>query len=138
MAEKPDKPNLIYAIICDDVRMEERNKVSLMGLFENIYLDKINESHPKFAIVTGWKGAAGTFKIEINLVSPDGKHSDQLGTANFELPDRKRIFRGLTFVHNWRAPSFGTYEVQIVLDGKIVRILHINVIPTDKTSGPKD
>lgn len=28
---------LVYSIVCDDVRIEMGNKLSLMGLFENIF-----------------------------------------------------------------------------------------------------
>ena len=33
----PIKPSLNFTIICDDVRQEMGGKLSLMGLFENIY-----------------------------------------------------------------------------------------------------
>ncbi len=135
MGKNPDKPNLDFAIICDDVRIEEQNKISLMGLFGTIFADKTPATHPKFAVVTTWVGAAGTFKVEINIVSPDGKHSERIVTTSFKLLDEKKPQRTLTFVHNWKAPTFGTYEVQIVLDGKIVRSLPLMVSPTHEASG---
>ncbi len=29
---------LVYSILCDDVRLEMGNKLSFMGIFENVYL----------------------------------------------------------------------------------------------------
>ncbi len=29
---------LVYCVVCDDVRIEMGNKLSLMGVFENVFL----------------------------------------------------------------------------------------------------
>ena len=45
---------LVYSIICDDVRIEMGNKLSLMGLFENIFFQAFPSALLKFAIVNHW------------------------------------------------------------------------------------
>ena len=47
---------LTYSILCDDVRLEAGNKISLMGLFQNLFLPKFPASVMKFAVVNHWEG----------------------------------------------------------------------------------
>ena len=48
--------NLIYTLLCDDVRLEMGNKISLMGVFQNIMVEKLPISLIKFAVVNHWQG----------------------------------------------------------------------------------
>ena len=47
---------LVYSIVCDDVRLEMGNKLSLMGIFENIFFQGFPSALLKFAIVNHWIG----------------------------------------------------------------------------------
>ena len=123
-----NKPNLGYVIICDDVRWERGNNVSLMGLFDTIQVEKIPTVHPKLVVVAAWRGGTGKSKSEIILESPDGKTSDHLGTADFALPDEKFTHRHIAVVYNWNIQSLGTYEVLIKLDGNIVRSAPLRIV----------
>ncbi len=42
---------LMYSLICDDVRLEVGNKVSLMGVFQNVFLATFPSAVVKFAVV---------------------------------------------------------------------------------------
>src|SRR5436190_14802242 len=48
--------NLVYTLLCDDVRIEMGNKISLMGIFQNIMVDKLPVSLIKFAVINHWEG----------------------------------------------------------------------------------
>ncbi len=61
---------LIYTLLCDDVRLEAGNKISLMGVFQNIMVEKLPISLIKFAVVNHWQGA-GVHQAEVRIVSPD-------------------------------------------------------------------
>ena len=43
---------LDYTLLCDDVRIEMGNKISLMGIFQNIMVEKLPVSLIKFAAVS--------------------------------------------------------------------------------------
>ena len=61
---------LVYTLLCDDVRLEMGNKISLMGIFQNIMVEKLPVSLIKFAVVNHWRGA-GSYLTEVRILSPD-------------------------------------------------------------------
>jgi hypothetical protein len=63
---------LVYTITCDDVRLEAGNKLSLMGVFQNIAVEQLPVSLIKFAIVSHWQGA-GEYLSEVRVLTPDRK-----------------------------------------------------------------
>ncbi|MBA3441418.1 MAG: hypothetical protein H0T92_16280 [Pyrinomonadaceae bacterium] len=64
------KLELIYTIFCDDVRLEVGNKLSLMGVFQNIMVQQLPISLIKIAIVNHWRGE-GAYLSEVRILSPD-------------------------------------------------------------------
>jgi len=48
--------NLVYTLMCDDVRIEMGNKISLMGIFQNIMVEKRPVSLIQFATTNHWPG----------------------------------------------------------------------------------
>ncbi len=46
------KLELLYTLFCDDVRLEVGNKLSFMGVFQNIMVQQLPVSLIKFAVVT--------------------------------------------------------------------------------------
>jgi hypothetical protein len=63
---------LVYTILCDDVRLEAGNKLSLMGVFQNIAVEQLPVSLIKFAVVSHWQGA-GEYTSEVRVLTPDRK-----------------------------------------------------------------
>jgi hypothetical protein len=65
-------PNLklIYTLLCDDVRIEMGNKISLMGIFQNIMVEKLPVSLIKFAVINHWLGQ-GNHETEVRILAPD-------------------------------------------------------------------
>ena len=62
--------NLIYTLMCDDVRIEMGNKISIMGIFQNIMVEKLPVSLIKFAVINHWRGE-GSHETEVRILSPD-------------------------------------------------------------------
>ena len=54
---KDTKLELLYTLFCDDVRLEAGNKLSFMGVFQNIMVQQMPVSLIKFAVVNHWRGA---------------------------------------------------------------------------------
>jgi hypothetical protein len=50
------KLQLLYTLFCDDVRLEAGNKLSFMGVFQNIMVQQLPVSLIKFAVVSHWQG----------------------------------------------------------------------------------
>lgn len=102
---------LIYTLLCDDVRLETGNKISLMGVFQNIMVEKLPISLIKFAVVNHWRGA-GIHQTEVRIMAPDKTNlvvtsqptGIQLAPGGFT--DNVSFFVNVVF------PAAGTYWVQ--------------------------
>lgn len=102
---------LVYTLLCDDVRLEMGNKISLMGVFQNIMVEKLPVSLIKFAVVNHWRGE-GNHQTEIRILSPDkvnmvvtSQPTDlELSTGGFT--DNVSFFVNVVF------PKAGTYWIQ--------------------------
>jgi hypothetical protein len=108
-------PNLklLYTLLCDDVRVEMGNKISLMGIFQNIMVEKLPVSLIKFAVINHWTGQ-GSHETEIRVLSPD--KSNLVVTSQ---PTKIELAEGgftdnVSFFVNVVFPSAGTYWIQTI------------------------
>ncbi len=105
--------NLIYTLLCDDVRIEMGNKISLMGIFQNIMVEKLPVSLIKFAVLNHWQGQ-GSHETEVRILSPD--RSNLVVTSQ---PTKIELAEGgftdnVSFFVNVVFPTAGTYWVQTI------------------------
>ncbi len=126
------KPKLLYTLVCDDVRQEAGEKISLMGLFDSIYAPVLPAFHPRLAVVNAWGGGHGRFQSSIRLLGPNREPVADLGTAEFELADETRFHRHVAFHLNWQIALPGTYWVEVLLDGTPEALVPLQVV----TGGP--
>ncbi|MFN6963767.1 MAG: DUF6941 family protein [Pyrinomonadaceae bacterium] len=106
---------LVYTLMCDDVRIEMGNKISLMGIFQNIMVEKLPVSLIKFAVINHWTGE-GNHETEVRIVSPD--RSNLIVTSQ---PTPIELAAGgytdnVSFFVNVVFPAAGTYWVQTLAD----------------------
>ena len=112
-------PDLQSALLCDDVRIEMGNKISLMGVFQNIMVEKLPISLIKFAVVNHWRGA-GNHQSEVRILSPN--KSNLVVTSqptNIELAPGG-FTDNVSFFVNVVFPSAGTYWVQTLADARLL------------------
>lgn len=122
---------LVYTILCDDVRIEVGNKISLMGIFQNIMVERLPVSIIKFAVVNRWRGE-GRHTTEVRILTPDKANmvvSSQ--PTQVELPlggftDNVSFFVNVVF------PIAGVYWVQTLANSVIVE--EMPLIVTDVRS----
>ena len=110
---------LIYTLLCDDVRLEMGNKISLMGVFQNIMVEKLPISLIKFAVVNHWRGE-GQHQTEVRIVSPD-----KTNTLVTSQPTNIELAQGgfsdnVSFFVNIVFPVAGTYWVQTLANMALV------------------
>jgi len=109
---------LAYTIFCDDVRLEVGNKLSLIGVFQNMLVQQLPVSLIKFAIVNHWRGE-GRFLSEVRILSPDKKQPVVVSEpAPFEITqgghtDNVSFFVNVTF----HTP--GEYWVQTLINSSL-------------------
>ena len=110
---------LLYTLMCDDVRVEIGNKISLMGIFQNIMVEQMPVSLIKFAIVNHWVGD-GSYTTEVRVLYPDRQNvmvtSQQtaIDLSPGGFTDNVSFFVNVVF------PNTGTYWVQTLADEVVV------------------
>jgi hypothetical protein len=111
-------PKLIYSILCDDVRLEMGNKLSLMGIFENVFLPSFPAVIIRFATVNHWMGD-GEFQTQVRVLSPEGREVAVSGASRLRI-EPQGYADNVTFFANVALDRAGTYSVQTSIDGKVV------------------
>lgn len=104
---------LIYTLLCDDVRIEMGNKISLMGVFQNIMVEQLPVSLIKFAVINHWAGQ-GDHQTEVRILAPDKQNlvvtsqptTIELGNGGFT--DNVSFFVNVVFA------NAGTYWIQTI------------------------
>jgi len=115
---KDQKLQLLYTLFCDDVRLEAGNKLSFMGVFQNIMVQQLPVSLIKFAVVNHWRGE-GTHLSEVRILTPDRQHPIVVSQpTSFEITpggfaDNISFFVNVTF------PAAGQYWVQTLINSNL-------------------
>lgn len=109
---------LVYTLLCDDVRLEAGNKLSFMGVFQNIMVQQLPVSLIKFAVVTHWRGE-GAYLSEVRILTPDKQQPIVVSQ-----PTRFEIAAGgfadnISFFVNVTFPAPGQYWVQTLVDSNL-------------------
>lgn len=117
-SEDTNKLELLYTLFCDDVRLEVGNKLSFMGVFQNIMVQQLPVSLIKFAVVNHWRGE-GVHLSEVRILTTDRKHP-----VVVSQPTRFEITAGgfadnISFFVNVTFPTSGQYWVQTLIDSNL-------------------
>ena len=111
------KLELVYTLFCDDVRLELGNKLSYMGVFQNIVVPQVPVWLPKLAVVNHWRGE-GAHLSEVRILMPDRQQA-----LVVSQPSRFEISHGsadnISFFVNVTFPVVGTYLVQTLIDSNL-------------------
>ena len=112
------KLQLLYTLFCDDVRLEAGNRLSFMGVFQNIVVQQVPVSFIKLAIVNHWQGQ-GSFLSEVRILTPDRQQPIVVSQ-----PTRFEISSGgfadnISFFVNVTFPTAGRYVVQTLIDSNL-------------------
>ena len=140
MATEPTKNlQLLYTLFCDDVRLEAGNKLSFMGVFQNIIVQQVPVSLIKFAVVNHWQGE-GSYLSEVRILTPDRQHPIVVSQ-----PTRFEIASGgfadnISFFVNVTFPTAGRYVVQTLIDSNLFeeQLLTISDIPDSQLHGTSE
>src|SRR5215204_3796274 len=115
--QKPDL-HLIYTLFCDDVRLEAGNKLSFMGVFQNIMVQQLPVSLIKFAVVNHWQGT-GSFLSEVRILTPDRQQAVVVSQPTpFEIASGG-FADNISFFVNVTFPKAGRYVVQTLIDSNL-------------------
>ncbi|PYS78792.1 MAG: hypothetical protein DMF70_14210 [Acidobacteria bacterium] len=115
--EQQSQLELVYTLFCDDVRLEVGNKLSYMGVFQNIVVPQLPVWLPKLAVVNHWRGE-GAHLSEVRILMPNRQEALVVSQpAPFEIThdsaDNISFFVNVTF------PIAGEYLVQTLIDSNL-------------------
>src|SRR6266545_8277952 len=118
LSKEQEKLQLLYTLFCDDVRLEAGNKLSFMGVFQNIMVQQLPVSLIKFAVVNHWRGE-GVHLSEVRILTPDRQQP-----VVVSQPTRFEITPGgfadnISFFVNVTFPAPGNYVVQTLIDSNL-------------------
>jgi hypothetical protein len=114
------QPNieLVYSILCDDVRLEVGNKLTLVGMFYSMYVPQLPATILKFAVLNHWRGQ-GQYLTEVRILLPDRSQAIVAShPTSFHVPihgfaDNVTVFANVTF------PMAGNYVVQTLINSTL-------------------
>ena len=127
-------PSLSFTLLCDDVRQEIGGKISLMGIFENIYAAAFPAIHPRLAIVNEWADGIGEFLATLRILSPNKRHVLRENVTKLKFPGAVSRQRDVSIHLNLQFREQGTYWIENYLDGLIVNSIPLHVIAVKEKS----
>ena len=127
MGEKT-RPGLNFTLLCDDVRQELGGKISLMGIFENVYANSFPAVHPRLATVNEWADGLGEFEATLRILSPDRKTVLRETVTKLKLVNARFKHRDISIHLNLEFKEPGTYWIENYLDGILVNSVPLNVM----------
>jgi hypothetical protein len=115
---KEEKLQLLYTLFCDDVRLEAGNKLSFMGVFQNIMVQQLPVSLIKFAVVNHWRGE-GNYLSEVRILTPDRRQPVVVSQpTQFEI-SHGGFADNISFFVNVTFPTAGQYWVQTLVNSNL-------------------
>ncbi len=127
MAERT-RPHLNFTLFCDDVRQEMGGKISLMGIFENIYARSFPAVHPRMVTINEWTDGKGEFDATLRILSPDRKTVIRETVTRLKLASAGYKHRDISIHINIEFREPGTYWMENYLDGVMVNSVPLNVV----------
>jgi hypothetical protein len=116
--ERSTQLKLHYTILCEDVRLEVGQKLSLIGVFYAIQVPQLPINILKLVILNHWSGG-GQYLSEVRILTPDRTQPIAVSQPSaFEIPpggyaDNVTMFANIAF------PVAGDYVVQTLINSTL-------------------
>jgi len=119
---------LVYSVACDDVRIEMGNKLSLMGIFENLFFPGFPSMILKLSVANHWVGV-GDFQTQVRVLASDGREIAASAPSQFRI-ESEGYADNISFFTNVTFERAGRFTIQTFLDGKVVaeKQIHVHLI----------
>ncbi|HEY3315327.1 MAG TPA: hypothetical protein VGL40_08675 [Bacillota bacterium] len=104
---------LLYCMVCEDVRFEMNNKMSLMGCFDTISLRTFPDNFT-ITIVNKWWGQEGRFRTQTQIETPT-KERVNLFDNTIEIREGASAAEVIKRTFQFNSP--GTYAIKVLQEG---------------------
>ena len=116
--------NIALAVVCDHALIDQAGKLSVIGIFERIWVERFPAVHPRLHLVLRLKGRrteVGEHPVTIVLLNPEGREilrGD--GTVQIGEPPAgvTEVEAGAVLAFDVPLERAGTYTFDIAVDGE--------------------
>lgn len=115
------RPDLLYAVLCDDVRQEITGKFIFVGVTHLLHVPNLPSRYPKLCVATCWSNGDGSFRVRNRLMGTDMTSVvAQTDPILLNLSPSRRV-HVMVSMFQWLALSQeGSHWVEVLLDDDIV------------------
>jgi hypothetical protein len=112
-----------FAVLADYALIDQHGKLSVLGMFQNVWVPAFPAVHPRTHLVLRVRGSrteVGNHKIAIRFVDEHGvEHLAGEGTVEFGEPPAgvTQLEAGAVLVFDVPLPHPGNYSFEIAIDG---------------------
>jgi len=121
------EPDLLYSVLCDEVRREDNGKWILLGLFEQITVASFPTQHPQCCIVNKWLNGSGTFYQTTKFIDEDDQVLIQSEMLPFELESMESSFTAVQMFAGLNLEKPGKIWVEIYLGAELKQRFPIRI-----------
>ena len=113
-----------FAVVADYALVDQSGKLSVLGIFQHIWVQQFPAMHPRLHLVLRLKGRrteVGEHGVQIRLVDEQGSESlGGAGNVTFAEPPAgvTEIEAGAILVFDVPFPRAGVYQFEITIDGE--------------------
>ncbi len=128
------KVKLNFAVTCDQTIIDDKGKLSILGIFQKIYTQSVPALHNKFTLVINTIGEPkSSYLQKIEIVNPQDNKSIATLEQKIEFKERgSNNFIG-NFI-NTIFPNFGKYFIKITIDNEVMTNSDVNYISIERPS----
>ena len=138
--------HLDFAVIADYALVDQAGKLSVLGIFQHVWVQQFPAMHPRLHLVLRLKGRrteVGEHQVQIRLL--DEQDTEVLGgngAVNFAEPPAgvTDIEAGAILVFDVPLPGAGAYRFEITVDGdkKAAVPLTASQLPPPSSAPPQE
>jgi hypothetical protein len=134
---------LDFAVVADYALVDQTGKLSVLGIFQHIWVQEFPAMHPRLHLVLRLKGKRteiGAHEVQIQLLDEqDGEVLRGNGSVTFAEPPAgvTEIEAGAILVFDVPFPHAGPYRFEITVDGerKASVALTVSQLPAQASGG---
>lgn len=135
--------NIALAVVCDHALIDQAGKLSVIGIFERIWVERFPAVHPRLHLVMRLKGRRteiGDHPVEIVLHDPDGREvlrGD--GTVQIGEPPAgiTEVEAGAVLAFDVPLDKPGIYTFDISVDGERQATVPVTVTQMPAPAQPR-
>lgn len=124
------EPDLLFSVLCDEVRREDNGKLMLLGLFEQIAVAQFPAQHPECCVINKWCNGIGQWTQQTRFVDEDDRVLMQDQPINFDLPGLDSHFTAVQVFCGLNLPAPGRVFIEVLLNGELKQRYALLVLET--------